>query len=188
MALPIHPQNNFQRQPLNQNPHPAPGVSVPQTRSPEVPRVTGMARKTTTQHQRQLCHLFIIRKWERQFKHPRRITMTTSGWSLQGCKGNKLHAGLPATLRSNGNTTTEEHSIGSPAVNYSSPPVVPATHPQNNYGTPRNGSSYNAPRSNPSQVPEQAIQSHEAAPSSSSSTSSSRTSNRQDQDQDKRGH
>jgi len=60
--------------------------------------------------------------------------------------------GITRNPSEQGNTTTEEHSIGSPAVNHSSPPVVPATHPQNNYGAPRNESRNNDTRSNQSQT------------------------------------
>jgi len=151
-------QNNFQRQPFNQNPHPTPGVSMPPVHNPQAgaPVQTPAPNNYNNDNRR----LVSPRMQEQQI--PRGATRNPSG---------------------QGNTTIEEHPIGSPAVNHSLLPVVPATHPQNNYSTPRNGSSYNNPRSNPSQAQEQAVQSHGVTTSSSSQTS-----NRQDQDQDKRGH
>jgi hypothetical protein len=183
-------QNNFQRQPLNQNPHPAPGVSVPQTRSSEIPRVIGngpQSQNTTPSpvvppvHNPQVgapvqtpTQHYNDNNDNRRFVSPKMQEQQTP-------------RGITRNPSEQGNTTTEEHSIGSPAVNHSSPPVVPATHPQNNYGAPRNESRNNDTRSNQSQTSGQAIQSHETSTSSSSPASSSQTSNKQEQDQDKRG-
>jgi hypothetical protein len=163
-GTPNPPQNNFQQQPLNQNPRPAPSVSVPPVHNPQVgaPVQTPTPRYNYNNDNKRV----VSPKMQEQ-QTPRGVTHNPS---------------------EQGNTTTEEHLIGSPAVNSYSPPVVPATHPQNNYDTPRNTSRYNDTRSNQSQTSGQAIQSHGTSTSSSSSTSSSQTSNKQDQDQDKRGH
>ena len=184
-------QNNFQRQPLNQNPHPAPGVSVPQTRSPEIPHVIGNGPQS-----RNTAPSPVVPPVRNpqvgapvQTPAPNNYNNDNKRFVSPRMQEQQTPRGITHNPSEQGNTITEEHSIGSPAVNHYSSPVVPATHPQNNYGAPRNGSPYNAPRSTPSQAPGQAIQSHGAATSSStSSTSSSQKSDKQDQDQDKRGH
>jgi hypothetical protein len=178
-GTPNPPQNNFQRQPLNQNPRPAPNVSVPQTRSPEVPRVTvnGPQNHNTTPapvvppvHNPQVGAP--VQTPAPHYNDNRQLVSPR-------VQGQQTSRGITPNPSEQRNAITEQHFIGSPAVNYSSPPVVPATHPQNDYNAPRNGSSNN-PRSNQSQTSGQAIQSHEAA------TSSSQKSDKQDQDKRER--
>jgi hypothetical protein len=184
-GTPNPPQNNFQRQPLNQNPHPAPGVPVPQTRSSEIPRVIGNGpqRQNTAPspvvppvHNPQVGAPVQTPAPHYNYNNDNKRVVSPKMQEQQTPRG-VTHNPLEQ-----GNTATEGHSISSPAVNHYSPPVAPATHPQDNYVAPRNGSPYNAPRSTPSQAPVQAIQSHGTSTSSSSSTSSSQTSNKQDQD------
>jgi hypothetical protein len=190
-GVPNPSQNNSQRQSLNQNPHPAPGVSVPQTRTSEIPRVIGnspQSRNTTPSPVIPPVHNPQVGAPVQTPAPHYNYNNDNSRSVSPKMQGQQTPRGITHNPSEQGNTTTEEHSIGSPAVNHSSTPVVPATHPQNNYAAPRNESRNNDTRSNQSQAPGQAIQSHGAATSSSGSTSSSQTSNKQDQDQDKRGH
>ena len=161
---PNPPRNNFQQQPVNQNPHPAPGVSVPQTRSPEIPRgpVNGPQNHNTTPlpvvppvHNPQVGTPVQTPPPNNYNNDNRRLTPPRT-------QDQQTPRGMTRNPSEQGNTSTQEHSIGSPAVNHSPPPVVPAVHPQNNYDTPRNGASYNAPRSTPSQASAPAAQSHGA--------------------------
>jgi hypothetical protein len=159
-------QNNFQRQPLNQNPHPVPNVSAPQTRLPEISRVTvnGPQNHNTVPpvHNPQVGAPVQTPAPHYNYNND------NSRFVSPKTQGQQTPRGIISNPSERGNTTMEERSIGSPAVNHYSPPVVPATPPKNSYSAPRNTSHYNDARSNQSQ--------------------SSQTSNRQDQDQDKRGH
>jgi hypothetical protein len=162
-------QNNFQRQPLNQNPHPVPNVSAPQTRLPEIPRVTvnGPQNHNTVPPVVPPVHNPQVGA-PVQTPPPHNYNSDNRPSVSPKMQGQQTSRGIISNPSERGNTITEERSIGSPAVNHYSPPVVPVTHAQNNYDAPRNTSHYNDARSNQSQ--------------------SSQTSNRQDQDQDKRGH